>query len=190
MKPLIVGCPSRDEMGMVLSVVTLSRVGDYLDRPVEFITGVGSNIPRARNAVMQGIRREHGVQDHWVLWWDSDIWLTTDQAPAVAEMIRFSEQHGMATTIDYRINTGEHVLMKRMEDGKVHRFTDKGIESLPNWAPIDATGFGLCYCPVESDYVFHADALGEDIHYWQDHPNLELRFAKNVRVRHAKTVML
>lgn len=187
--PFFIGCPSRDGQGLVQSVLALGHLEAWLQRPIAFIMGIGSNIPRARNGVMDQIRRDFGLQTHWVLWWDSDILVTPDQIPAVAAMIRFGQEHQMAVTANYRINTGEHVLMQTI-DGTIHRFTDQGLAALPEWAPIESTGLGFCYCPVEAEYIFHADRMGEDVHFWHDHPDLELRVTKAVQLRHAKTVWL
>ncbi|PSR20187.1 MAG: hypothetical protein C7B45_16125 [Sulfobacillus acidophilus] len=85
---LIVGLPTHDQRAVVRSLIELTSSGNLLKRPVHFVLGGGSNIPRARNVVLEQLRMMFPAEDAlWVLWLDSDIDVLPNQAAAIGEAI-------------------------------------------------------------------------------------------------------
>ena len=185
-QPLIVGMPSRDGTGIVDSVLTLQRLGPLIDRPVAFAQGEMGNIPRARNEVLRQVAHAMGRGTYPMLWWDNDIKIPPNQAENVAAMIQYGVEHQVAVTVNYRMANGLSVMMKgHRVPGDGSHYTDEELRALPPWASIGMTGFGLLFLPaLSTDYVFHADQYGEDIHFWWDHPDLPLVWAQDVNVYH------
>jgi hypothetical protein len=69
-------------------------------------------------------------------------------------------------------------------------YTREELAALPDWHPIGMTGFGLLFVRQPLHYVFHADVTGEDVHFWFENPQLDIRYAKQVRVGHMKSITL
>ena len=136
---------------MVPTLMALERVSHLLQRELQTIVGEGSNIPRARNVALQGLRDQWtGTQDPWVLWLDSDIWLANASVLAVAEAIRWAEAHDTAIVANYRMSDGRNVLMKRRVPdlpvpGEDVHYTDGELAALPDYAEVGMAGFGFVY---------------------------------------------
>ncbi len=70
---LIVTIPTHDMRAVVQSLIELGVVSQLLQRPIHFVVSEGSNIPRARNTILQRVQHTFPHQDAmWVLWLDSD----------------------------------------------------------------------------------------------------------------------
>lgn len=190
--PLLIGVPTPNGMGLMTSVLTLSRLHRDLDRPVAFAQGEGGNIPRARNLVLASIREKLGPDPASVLWWDTDIRVTEEQIPAVADMVRYGESHQVCVTAHYRMNTGDtHLMRGDRTPGAGTHYTPEELAAMPEWSPVGMAGFGLLFIPsMPLDYVFHADTIGEDTHWWWDHPDLPVVWSRAVQIHHRKAVWL
>ena len=190
--PLLIGVPTPNGMGLMTSVLALAGLHQVLDRPVAFVQGEGGNIPRARNQVLATIRAQLGSGPVPVLWWDTDIRVTDDQIPAVADMIRYGEAHQVCVTAHYRMNTGEsHLMRGDRTPGAGTHYTAEELAVMPDWAPVGMAGFGLLFIPqMPVDYVFRADNVGEDVHWWWDHPDWPLVVAKSVIIHHRKAIWI
>lgn len=188
---LLIGLPAHDGRVVALSVVELVHVGRLLHRPVRYFVAQAGNIPKARNHVMDAVRgyldRAEGTA--WVLWMDSDI-LIGGQAAAIAAAVQHSEETGQAWAADYRMADGGHSLVKEAIAYGGEHYTAEELAALAEWAPIGLAGFGLCYLPMCLRYVFHADTLGEDVHFYLEHPTLRPGYAKSIHVGHQKLVTL
>ncbi len=193
---LLVVIPSHDMRAVVPTLMALERVSHLLHRELQTVVGEGSNIPRARNVAVQGLRdRAVRDSDPWILWLDSDIWLADDSVVAVAEAIRWAEAHDAAIVANYRMSDGRNVLMKRRapdfpEPGEDAHYTDEELAALPDYAEVGMAGLGFVYLRHPLTYRFHADDLGEDIYFWQDHPEMRLHLAKQIHLGHKKLVLL
>jgi hypothetical protein len=62
----IVAIPTHDMRAVVQSLIELGVVSQLLQRPVHFVVSEGSNIPRARNTILQ--RVQHIFPDQDALW--------------------------------------------------------------------------------------------------------------------------
>lgn len=189
---LILGVPSRDGLGLMASVLALSGLSQVLDRPVAVVQGEGGNIPKARNQVVALIRARLGPEPRSTLWWDTDILVTEEQIPAVADMVRYGESHQACVTADYRMNAVQsHLMRGDRTPGAGTHYTPEELAAMPEWSPVGMAGFGLLFIPsMPLDYVFHADTIGEDTHWWWDHPDIPLVRAQHVTVGHRKSVWL
>lgn len=187
------GIPSKDGTGNLSSFLTLLHVGQILPVDLRLAQGEGGNIPVARNVVLRFIRQQDPQATTVpVLWWDTDIGIASESLPALAAMIAYGDAHHCAMTANYRMATGHSTLMKGdRTPGAGHHYTDEEIAALPDRAPVGMSGFGLLYIPaMPLDYTFHADTIGEDVHWWWDHRDLPLMVDKNVKVAHHKLVWL
>jgi hypothetical protein len=194
-----VALPSHDGRAEVATVVQLVRdLGRALGRPVDIHLGEASNIPRARNLCLRQAERARAASGAaigagarlWLLWVDSDIRFAPGAALALAAYMARAEREGCAVAAHYRQADGRATFFARRGLAVGSALTAADVARLPDWAAIGMAGFGVLYAPMEIGYVFHADEVGEDVHFWHDHPALELRFAKGVSVRHHKAVLL
>lgn len=190
-EPIYVGLPTRDGQAQIASMAELWMLGTYLKRTVHFLVGEAGNIPRSRNKVLEEARKNlPGVSRAWILWLDSDIVLPGGAHRAIGEALNWSEATQMAWAVNYRAADGTNVTMRERLSQSAHHFTDEELQTLPAYAEIGMSGFGCCYLPMDLNYVFHADVLGEDVHFFLDHPELKLYYAKDINVKHKKIVAL
>lgn len=68
---------------------------------------------------------------------------------------------------------------------------------LEDWADIKAAGLGFYYGEIPLDYTFRFDAkpdlsggMGEDFHFFMDHPSFNTKLAKNIILGHVKAIRL
>lgn len=189
--PLLVGVPTHDGRAMITSITALSRVGNILDRPVVFLIGEASNIPRSRNLVMDEARSRAEVKESaFILWMDSDIMIPASSVPAIVQAIMWSHDTQQNWAAHYRMATGDSVLIaERSRDGARHYTMDE-LNAMDNFSSIAMGGMGLSYICMPMDYVFHADVVGEDVNFFLDCPTIDLHYAKEVKIFHRKTVIL
>ena len=163
-----------------------------MQRIMKLLLGEAGNIPRARNIVMDEVRKElkrdSGIA--WVLWVDSDILLPAFSHKAIANAIHWSEQTGKAWVANYKMASNQNVILKQRDYYHAEHYTDEEISNLTPFAEIAMSGFGLAYLPMDLSYLFHADRWGEDVHFFMDHPDLKVHLANNIIINHKKTVLL
>lgn len=189
-KELYVGIPTHDGRAIINSMFEIVAVGLRLERRVRVWIGEAGNIPRARNTVLDQARQYASESPAWILWIDSDIIIPPGGHHAIAEAIQWSESSGTGWVANYKMSDGQNVLMKeRRLYGSPH-YSQQEIEQLPDWAEIGMSGLGLAFLPVALDYEFHADRAGEDTHYFLDYSDLQVRFAKKIKIHHRKMVVL
>ena len=179
---LCVAIPTRDGQAMIQTVLSLMQVGWQLERPTAFFISEASNIPRGRNIIVDQLRQRFPRQSTVrVLWIDADIWILPVVVKPIAEAIRWAEAHDTNIVANYLMANGESVLIRERTQDTRH-YTQNEWEQLPNYAPIGMSGFGFVYLHHPLDYTFYADRVGEDIHFWWDHPSLEVHAAKQIQL--------
>ena len=120
-----------------------------------------------------------------MLWLDSDIVIPVEGVGRLQAALAWAEAAGAAVVGDYRMATGQHVLMATLPDDPFHHYTDEEMGALPKPYPrVDLAGFGLTYLPQPLTYEFYADTVGEDIHFWWDHPTLSIHWIDGLRLVH------
>lgn len=189
----IVAIPTHDRRAIVQSLMELGRVSEILKRPMHLTVSEGSNIPRSRNSAIDQIQYQYpDAATKWMLWLDSDIVILHDSAEIIADAIRWAETNQVAVTGNYRMNTGENVLLStRGPQPEPHHFTDDELVALPRpYPPVALTGFGFLYLEQPLSYRFHADVVGEDIHFWWDNPYIRLHWITDLHLGHHKAVVL
>ncbi|MCY0909859.1 MAG: hypothetical protein OWR62_15890 [Sulfobacillus thermotolerans] len=188
---LIIAMPTHDSRAVIQSLLELLQVSQDLARPVWVVTSEVSNIPRARNLVLDRIRDRVPATDHpWVLWVDSDIVIPLDSHRVIAGALRWAEEHNRAITANYLMGSGVSVLMKSRDPTKAHHYTARELDALPPYAEVGMSGFGFLYLRQPLDYTFHADRVGEDVHFWWDYPETRLFYARQIPLGHKKFVLL
>lgn len=200
--PLWCVIPSEYGQAQIETLRTLNRTANLLGRALVTVNPQAGNIPRARNLGMRQVRlthREEGVplpDRLWVLWVDSDIRVNGDQAEALAGYLARAEAEGVAATANYNMFAGEEgvistMLRERSFGERASHYTVAEVEAMEDWAELPGLcGFGLLYAPMDPHYTFRADAHGEDVHFWRDHPDLPLRLMKGVRAWHMKHALI
>ncbi len=164
---LVVGIPTHDLRSVVPTLLELGHVGEQLHRPLHFVIGEASNIPRSRNAVLQQLRDAYPTASHvWMLWLDSDIVLFPGYTEAVVNAIQWAEAHDRVVVANYRMIDGEYVVMANKQGPPYHHYSVGELDQLPNYAEVGLAGLGFTYLQQPLEYVFHADDIGEDIHLW------------------------
>ncbi len=187
--PIYLCLPTRDGTAQVRSLEAFHYLALSVRRPLLILMAEASNIPRARNGIHDGLRQLGIGRTQKVWWMDSDIRFDAGAVEHLAAMMRIGDE------------AGRHVLVAahyRMVDGRFqglrHREGDEHVEPAPEGAvtrsPKGATGFGLVYGATDPAYVWHADAEGEDIHWWRDHPAAEVWWYEPWRPAHQKVVSL
>ena len=189
---LIVAIPTHEMRAVVQSLLELGVFSQLLRRPIHFVVGEGSNIPRARNSIVQRLQCTFPDRDAvWVLWLDSDIEIPPGVAPAISIAVTWAEAHDACVVANYRMNTGHNVLMANRDPAEpAHHITDEEFQTMPNFAEVGMAGLSFAYLHQPLAYRFHADETGEDIHFWWDHPEIRLHWAKDIHLGHRKTVVL
>ncbi len=190
--PLLVGIPTHDGRAMINSCMELVLLGNVMQSVMKLMVGEAGNIPRARNIVMDEVRKElnRGTGLAWVLWLDSDIVLTPGSHQSIAHAMRWSHQTGNAWVANYRMGNHQNVLLKQRDLYLSEHYTDEELTNLPPFAEVAMSGFGLVYLPMDLTYLFHADRWGEDVYFFMDHPNLKIYYANEIVIQHKKTVLL
>lgn len=191
--PLIVAIPTQDRRAVVQSLLELSKVSHILKRPLHFSVSEGSNIPRSRNTIVQDLQHQYPDRaTQWVLWLDSDIIILSGHEAIIAEAVLWAEANQVAVTGNYRMNSGENVLLAtRGPEPPAHHFTDTELDALPKPYPsVALAGFGFLYIEQPLSYRFHADTVGEDIHFWWDHPYIHVHWIPDLHLGHRKAVVL
>lgn len=188
--PLHVCLPTRDGTAQIATILaTLTTLREAVGRPVRFHLGNLGNIPRSRNRCMRGYEQDFDGDPLWALWIDSDIYLHPDDAPAAAPYIARAEAEGVAFAAHYRQADG-HSTLFRNRGPEEEALSEEEALALEDWSRLGVSGFGLLYAPMPRGYVFHADEMGEDVHFWLEHPDMELHFAKGIKIGHYRAVML
>ena len=128
----------------------------------------------------------------WVLWIDSDILVLPGSGPTIAAAMRWAEETHVCVVGNYRMQTGQSVLMDRRGlEGSPHHYTDVELAALPRPYPeVGLAGLGFAYCPQPLTYRFHADTIGEDIHFWREHPELRIHLIDGLHLGHRKSQFL
>ena len=195
--------PSRDGLVRLDTIQTILGWQHLLQNQninLIIVSGVGGNIPRARNACMDAIR--DNVDDKIFMgWMDSDMVLPTNE-DTIQHLDKMawtaSREKDAIICCDYRttMENGEFQMRRYRTLGDTNEmlfpvktqgvfdedFTDVGYGG--------ASGFGLCFGYFPRDYVFHADRLGEDINFWNDNPDIRLIRYNDFVPGHAKEVIL
>jgi hypothetical protein len=212
--------PSREKMIRFDSALTLAYFQNIMKQhnvEIVFIDAQGSNIPRARNSCMDLVR--DNVDYILMYWMDNDIVLPTEEATIqhlikMLERVAMDSSHRTIVACDYLTTTkdenGNYEYQMRYlrtlgdDNFPVYPylkgymntdFTSCDIKEVPlniklPLKHLGASGFGLCVGWFPTKYVFHADRLGEDIHFWNDNPELELIRYNAFTPNHAKVVLL
>lgn len=188
---LIVGIATHDQRAMIQSVMQLRRIGQLLQRPMQFFIGDGRTIPESRNRVVEAIvaryPREEAV---WMLWLDSDILIPPNSASTIADAINWAESQQVCVVANYRMVTGQNVLIANRED-PFHHYTDEELVGLPKPYPrVELAGLGFTYLHQPLAYRFYSDTTGEDLHFWWDHPDLPVHWIDTLRLVHRKAILL
>ena len=164
--PLIVAIPSQDGRAAIFILLELHEVSRFLDRSMVLVSGEASNIPRSRNAILDQVRTRYPDRETtWVLWVDSDIVVPRGSTVAIGEALRWAEAHQVGVVANYRMATGQNVVMVHRDPALNHHMTDAEWQALPDYAEVGMSGFGFAYLPQPLHYIFHADTTGEDIHF-------------------------
>ncbi len=64
------------------------------------------------------------------------------------------------------------------------------VMTKPVSANMGLAGLGFAYCEQPLDYRFHADTIGEDVHFWRDHPELQIHWIPDPHLGHRKPQIL
>lgn len=191
---LTVAVPTHDSRAVVQTLLEIMQVGREMARPVWVVTTEASNIPKGRNLVLERIRdhinpsRASGRP--WVMWIDSDIVIPPDSYGVIAKALLWAETNNRCIAANYMMGSGTPVLMKSRDPEQAYHYTMQELNELPAYAEVGMAGFGFLYLQQPVDYVFHADRVGEDVHFWWDNPDIAIHYAKDVRLGHKKFVTL
>jgi hypothetical protein len=185
---------SRDRRALVETVGQLSgallELSDGGANVCRFlVTSALANVCRGRNDMNASLRESLGRDRAWVLWLDDDV-LLLDGRPVVAA-VRRSWREGVGFVAHYAMRDGRSHMMKGLGRTleEAPNYTAAELDGLPDWHPIPQAGMGFVFVPMPLDYVWHADTLGEDVHFFLD-TGIELRYAKAIELRHQKDLLL
>lgn len=187
------GIPTRDHTGVLQTALGLPAVERRLretwpDAELDVGVTAASNIPRGRNALLGGFRERVTEDTAWMLWLDSDI-LVCDPA-RLGEYLARSLSSGVGFMGDYRMADGRSHMMKTRDLEDAPHYTPEELAELPDMAEIGMGGFGCLFIRQPMKYIFQAHVLGEDVIFFHDHPDLKVGYAKNLELRHLKSIWL
>ena len=188
---LIIAMPTHDSRAVVQTMLELMQVGREMGRSVMVVSSEASNIPRCRNLVLDRIRKYVSPPERpWVLWVDSDILIPPDSHRTIVEALTWAETHERCIAANYMMGNGVPVLMRSRDPEQAYHYTPAELEEMPTYAEVGMAGFGFVYLRQPLDYLFHADRVGEDVHFWWDYPDIRIYWAKQIRLGHKKSVLL
>ena len=187
--PIFLCLPTRDGTAQVRSIEAFQYLAMSLRRPLVILMAEASNIPRARNAIHDGLREMEIGRRQKVWWMDSDILFDAGAVDHLTAMMRIGDEasKNVLVAAHYRMSDGRYQGL-RHRDGDAH--VEPTTEVTVTRSPKGATGFGLVYGATDPEYVWHADTEGEDIHWWRDHPQAEVFWYEPWRPVHRKVVGL
>ena len=76
---------------------------------------------------------------------------------------------------------GASVFMRSRDPHDGRHYSDLELAPLPDYSEISLTGLGFAYVPHPLDSTFRADTIGEDTHFWWDHPENSFALTQNIR---------
>lgn len=187
---LIVAVPTYDHRAVIQSVLELMTTADLLHRPIHFVIGDGSSSPRVRNTILESLQQKFPDRTTlWMLWWSSDIVLLPGSAPVLSQAIQWAEAQQTCVVADYPGEHGNTTL--RPTTAPVPVFSEWELMNLPKPYPeVRLAGLGLAYLEQSLAYRFHADTVGEDLHFWWDHPDLHPHWIDTLHVGLRQTMLL
>jgi hypothetical protein len=186
-----VGLASHDGRMMVTSLIELINASVMMKRNIQVMMGQASNIPRARNLVMNQLRQAYPNQDHaWILWIDSDVLIPPGEHKHIVEAVQWAESTGKSWVANYKMSSNDNVLMSERKLMGAPHYTNEELDAMEPWAEVGMAGLGMAYLLMPTKYVFHADWAGEDIYFWLENPNLHIYYAKDIRLQHQKAMLL
>ncbi len=186
-----IAIPADSLCAPIQTMLELTRLIQKIRVPVQFLLSTASNIPRARNSILNDLRQaDPDALWQWVLWVDNDIVIPWDGHHAIAAAIERAWNDHVGWTAHYPMANGESVLMRARKPMENIHYSREELPSLPDWTPIGMTGFGMLFLQQPTRYVFHADVTGEDVHFWLEQPTLDIRYAKDIRIGHMKSITL
>lgn len=191
MDRLVLAVPSRDGSAQLRGLLFWQEVAHRLGVPLHLIIGEGSNIPRARNEVLRAVRQDPalGAAARWVLWWDTDIVPLPDQVPAALQGIQWALDHGpLALVADYAQADGLPTIHTRDESGHMRLWS--GPMGLGSYPRVAGGGLGCAWVWEDPTYVYHADTVGEDLHWFEDHADLPIYAWTGLVPVHVKSTRL
>ena len=169
--PLFIALPTRDGSAQVLTVQTLLALGAMVGHVPILLVPEASNIPKSRNYIQEYFR-EQKKAGYWAWWVDSDILLTQNDLPHLQRMMAIAHETRKTVSAHYRRTDGAwQGMATRKRYGSTQVIRKPDVEF---WESDGMTGFGCVYGKFDSRYTFHADDIGEDVHYWLDHPGRTL----------------
>lgn len=188
---LVVCVPTHDKRVILVTILELLQAGAVLGRSVRFLVGEASNIPRSRNYILAQLRSVFPDEDsHKVLWVDSDIIVPPKGHVAISRVLARADELGVNVVANYLMANGQPVLMKSRSTRDAFHYSEAELAALDDFSEVAMSGLGFTYVQQPLKYTFHADAYGEDVNMWLDHPHIRLSYAKEVMLGHRKATAL
>ena len=94
------------------------------------------------------------------------------------------------TRFDPRESHALWVIHPIARETSAHHITDEEFQQRANFTEMGMAGLGFAHVPQPLAYRFYGDETGEDIHFWWDHPDLGLHWAKDVHLGDRKTMVM
>ena len=187
--PIVICTP--DERSIAITIKELTEIGYLIGKNPALFVSSQTGILQARQSSLQQVANYFALTPRGFII-DSDVWLQSSTDVTINYIKRADEEH-CSFVGAYLEPTGTLALqVKRGE-----KLTQEQYKSLPDWSPVAMAGLGFYYGDIPLDYTFKFDAnivtgggLGEDFHFFNDHPQYNTKLAKGIKLAHMKYVPL
>ena len=187
--PIVIA--SSDGKAMAATVKMLTELAYSIGRIPALVVVTTSGLLMARQVGLAKLREyfQHNPRGFII---DSDIELVGNSA-LLAEYVTRADAEKCSFVGAYLSKSG--IVDIQIEQYKQMEPAD--YATLSDWSNVKFAGLGFYYGEIPMDYEFKFDSkfdrnegLGEDYHFFNDHPQFKTKLAKKLILGHYKTVRL
>ena len=188
LKPIIICMPTRNGESDTMTMFTSSMLNVLTGRPVALVLDICGQIVRGRNECVERVGDvisrlpDNQIPPTHLLWIDSDMCFAHEHWVAITECLAHAESHTSTVCGLAYARADEVPAMTTIDDDGTVCDDDEMFQR------VRSLGWGATVVPYEPEYIYHADARGEDVHYVTDHPTTKFYVHRRVIVPHRKYI--
>ena len=191
---LYFGIPSRNSTMDISSLANIIFALGTLEQEIqlEHVDCVvqASNIPRARNAIMDQFGRPNDKM--FMMWVDDDMIIRSHVDIVNSIKLAMSMEESIVV-VPYHMSTPpfESTIRKYRRirgEGENPQFEPKKEIEYLDEKGCAGLGFAVGWFP--SKYLFHADEIGEDVYFWCEHPHIPMVVDSRWTAGHRKEIII
>jgi hypothetical protein len=190
-----VGIPTRDSRAVIQSISTIIETALFLKRDIKWRVSQSGFIILGRNDILKQVKTEFPEKTHdWILWLDDDIIITEDYR-RLSYLITEAEKRNLSwgTNVKIFVNTkpGEQAVSNYIQPpGGGKSYSEEELFGAKDFElKVARSGLALGYIYTPLDYKFHWTEAGEDINFFLENKEIDLRYCR-LRNLHQKSILI